>query len=290
MGHSSALGSVHEIALPGARIRYHQSGEGPPLVFVHGLLSNADLWRKVVPALTAAGYRCITPDWPLGSHVIPVPHADLTPPGLAALIEHFLDEMDLRDVTLIANDSGGGLTQILMARNPERVARVVLTPSDSYNLFPPRMLAILPKLARLPGSMWPLAQVLRSRHLQRLPFTFGWVAKRRLPPEVMDSFLAPSRRDPAIRKDLRRFLKGVHKRHTLKAATSFAQYTKPVLLAWATEDKLLPIRLADRLLNDFPNATLKLIGDSYTFVPEDQPEALVEHVQQFVRHHSQAHN
>ncbi|MBD0322528.1 MAG: alpha/beta fold hydrolase, partial [Aldersonia sp.] len=140
MATNTALGPAHEVELSGARIRYHDRGDGPPIVFVHGLLVNSALWRNVVPGLVDAGYRCLTPDWPLGAHSIPVPDADLTPPGIADLIAGFLEALDLRDVTLVANDTGGAITQILLARNPARVGRVVLTPSDCYDNFLPPVL------------------------------------------------------------------------------------------------------------------------------------------------------
>src|SRR6266566_5276397 len=278
MACSEPLGTVHEVTLPAGRIRYHERGQGPPVVFVHGLLVNADLWRAVVPPVAAAGYRCIAPDWPLGAHELPVPDADLSPPGVAALLAAFLDRLDLDDVTVVANDTGGAITQLLITRHPERVGRVVLTPSDSLERFFPPVFAPLPKLARIPGSMWLLAQ--------RLPFTFGWVAKRPIPPAIVDSYLLPSRRDRAVRRDLRRFLRGVHHRHTMVAARSLPQFTKPVLLAWAAEDRLFPLELAHRLAALLPHATVVTIPDSYTFVPEDQPELLARLVVDFARAHA----
>jgi pimeloyl-ACP methyl ester carboxylesterase len=283
MAHSQALGTVHEVDLPAGRIRYHRRGQGPPVVFVHGLLVNADLWRGVVPPVATAGYCCITPDWPLGAHELPVPHADLSPPGVAALVAAFLDRLDLDEVTVVANDTGGAITQVLMTNHPGHIGRVVLTPCDSLERFFPPVFAPLPKLARIPGSMWLLAQLLRVRALQRLPFTFGWVAKRPLPPDVVDSYLLPSRRDAAVRHDLRRFLRGVHRRHTLAAARALPQFTKPVLLAWAAEDRLFPLSLARRLAALLPHATVATIQDSYTFVPEDQPELLARLVVDFAR-------
>lgn len=285
MARSEALGTVREVDLPAGRIRYRERGEGPPVVYVHGLLVNADLWRAVVPPVAAAGLRCIAPDWPLGAHELPVPGADLSPPGVAALVATFLDQLDLRDVTVVANDTGGAITQLLMTGHPERIGRVVLTPSDSLERFFPLVFAPLPKLARIPGSMWPLTQLLRVRALQRLPFTFGWVAKRPIPPEVVDSYLLPSRRDPAVRGDLRRFLRGVHRRHTLAAARALPRFTKPVLLAWAAEDRLFPVALARRLAGLLPQATVVTIEDSHTFVPEDQPELLARLVVDFARAH-----
>ena len=136
--------------------------------------------------------------------------------------------------------------------------------------------------------MWLLVQLLRMRALHRLPFTFGWVAKRPIPPDVVESYLSPSRRDRAVRKDLRRFLRGVHRRHTLAAAWALPQFTKPVLLAWAEEDRLFPLELAHRLAGLLPQATLVTIKDSYTFVPEDQPEMLARLVVDFAGAHAAA--
>jgi len=286
MARSVALGTVHEVELPMGRIRYRERGEGPPVVFVHGLLVNADLWRAVVPGIADAGFRCIAPDWPLGSHDVAVPHADLGPPGLAALIAAFLDRLDLSDVTIVANDTGGALTQILMAEHPERLGRVVLTPSDSLERFFPPVFASMPTVARIPGSLWLMAQLLRVRALHRLPVAFGWVAKRPVPPEIADSYLQPSLRSKAVRDDLRRFLRGVHRRHTLAAATAFPTFAKPVLLAWTTEDRLFPLELAHRLAGLLPQATVVAIDDSYTFVPEDQPELLTKLVIDFARTHA----
>jgi pimeloyl-ACP methyl ester carboxylesterase len=288
MARSESLGTRHEVALPAGRIRYRQCGEGPPVVYVHGLLVNADLWRAVVPPVAAAGFRCIAPDWPLGGHEVPVPDADLSPPGVASMVAAFLDRLDLHDVTVVANDTGGAIVQLLMAEHPERIGRVVLTPSDSLERFFPPAFAPLPTLARIPGSMWVLAQSLRVRALHRLPFTFGWVSKRPIPPDIVDSYLLPSRRDAAVRDDLRRFLRGVHRRHTLAAARALPRFARPVLLAWAAEDRLFPLELAHRLAGLLPHATVVSIPDSYTFVPEDQPELLARLVVDFARTHAAA--
>ncbi|MEV5834119.1 alpha/beta hydrolase [Nocardia sp. NPDC052112] len=286
MGISTSLGRTHEVDLPGGRIRYHDTGEGAPVVFVHGLLVNSDLWRNVVPTVAAAGYRCLSPDLPLGSHEIPVPAADLTPTGVADLIADFLERLDLTDVTVVANDTGGAITQLLLTRRPERIGRVVLTSCDAYEAFFPPAFAALPVLARVPGSLRPLTELMRIRALHRLPIAFGWVTKRPVPPEIADSYLLPSRNSAAIRKDLRRFLKTVHRRYTLDAATRFPSVRIPVLIVWAREDKIFPVSFAERLAADLPNATVKFIDDSYTFLSEDQPELLSETILEFTRLHA----
>jgi pimeloyl-ACP methyl ester carboxylesterase len=250
-------------------------------VFVHGLLVNADLWRAVIPAISE-GYRCIAPDWPLGSHGVPLrPDADLSPPGVARLVAEFLEALDLEDVTIVANDTGGAITQILMANHPERIGRVVFTPSDCFERFFPPIFSPLPRLLRVPGMTWVVTRLMSIKALQRTPLVLGWVSKRPIDPEFVSSYANPSASDPAIRRDLRSFVTKVHRRHTLAAAEKLRGFDKPVLLAWASEDKLFPLSLGKRLAEVFPNSRLVEVADSYTFVPEDQPAVLAELINEF---------
>jgi pimeloyl-ACP methyl ester carboxylesterase len=284
MARSESLGDPRSVSLRDGTIDYRERGAGPPVLFVHGVLVNGDLWRAVVPIVAGAGYRCLVPDWPLGSHQRPMaPTADLSPPGVAALIDEFLAALDLTDVTIVANDTGGALVQILLARRPERVGRVVLTPCDGLDWFFPPLFRFLSVSARLPGSVWLLVQALRLRAVRQLPLAFGWLTKRPIPPEVFDSYLAPAQRSAGVRRDLRRFLSGVHRRHTLAAAREFGGFTRPVLLAWAAEDRIFPVSLARRLAELLPDARLSLLADCRTFVPEDQPAALGALIVDFVR-------
>jgi pimeloyl-ACP methyl ester carboxylesterase len=279
---SESLGQARTVRLPAGEVRYFERGTGAPVVFVHGVLTNAELWRKVVPDVAAAGFRCLAPDLPLGSHDHPMrADADLSPVGNADVIADFLAALDLRDVTLVANDTGGALTQILLSRRPERVGRVVLTPSDCFEYFFPPIFKALPPIARIPGSMAVLGQLLRIRALYPLPLLFGWVVKRPLPADVAQAYLAPLRKSAGVRRDLRKLLRDVHPRHTLAAAEALRTFDRPVLLAWATEDKLFPIRLAHRLAALLPDAKVVEVPDSYTFVSEDQPAVLARHVAEF---------
>ncbi|QKV80960.1 alpha/beta fold hydrolase [Amycolatopsis sp. Hca4] len=279
---SEALGREHRVRLPAGEVRYWARGSGTPVVFIHGVLTNAELWRKVVPDVAAAGFRCLAPDLPLGSHDLPMrADADLSPVGHADVIADFLDALDLRDVTLVANDTGGALTQILLSRRPERVGRVVLTPSDCFEYFFPPIFKALPPLARIPGSMAVLGQLLRIRALYPLPVLFGRVVKRPLPDAVAQAYLSPLRKSAEVRRDLRKLLRAVHPRYTLAAAEALRGFDRPVLLAWATEDRLFPIRLAHRLAALLPDARLVEVADCYTFLSEDQPAVLARHVVEF---------
>ncbi len=279
---SETLGQEHRVRLPAGEVRYFERGSGAPVVFVHGVLTNAELWRKVVPDIAAAGFRCLAPDLPLGAHDLPMrDDADLSPTGNADVIAGFLEALDLRDVTLVANDTGGALTQIMLSRRPERVGRVVLTPSDCFEYFFPPIFKALPPIARIPGSMAVLGQLLRIRALYRLPLLFGWVTKRPLPDAVAQAYLGQLRKSAGVRRDLRKLLREVHPRHTLAAAEKLRTFDRPVLLAWAAEDKLFPIRLAHRLAALLPDAKLVEVPDSYTFISEDQPAVLARHVVEF---------
>jgi pimeloyl-ACP methyl ester carboxylesterase len=282
MARSEELGQPRTVRLPAGGIAYRERGDGPPVVFVHGLLVNADLWRAVVPAVADAGFRCVAPDWPLGSHELAMDaDADLSPSGLASLIGAFLDVLDLSDVTLVANDTGGALVQILMANPHERVSRVVLASCDALERFFPPAFRFLPIMARLPGSGWLLAQSLRPRVFHRLPITYGWLTHQPISPEVMDSYLQPVRRSAGVRRDVRRFLRAVHRRYTLAAADSLGAFDRPVLLAWGEDDRLFPLSLAERLAALLPDARVIPVAGARTFVPEDQPEVLAKLVAEF---------
>jgi len=279
----SALGPQHEVRLPGGTIRYRERGAGPTLLFVHGLLVNGALWRKVVPEL-APDFRCIAPDWPLGSHEVPLDEdADRSPGGIAELIADFMAALELEDVTLVGNDSGGALSQLVVTRHPERVGRLVLTPCDAFDNFPPRMFRYLGWVAKMPGGIPMMVQTMRLRANRRTPIAFGWLTKRRLPDAVSDHYVAPAIRDRRIREDARGFILGVDSADTLAAADKLREFDKPVLLAWAPEDRFFPIAHAERLAELVPNGRLERIEDARTFVAEDQPHRLADLIAGFVR-------
>ncbi|MFC0541476.1 alpha/beta fold hydrolase [Kutzneria chonburiensis] len=274
---------VDTVTLPGGEIAYTEQGAGRAVVFIHGLLVNANLWRKVIPLVADAGFRCVAPTLPLGAHQKAMPDADLTPPGLAKLIADFLEALDLDDVTIVANDSGGALTQVLMVNHPEHVGRVVLTPCDAFEDFFPKPFDALTRLIRKPGVPWLLSRALQLKAVQQQPNSFGWLAKRGIPDEIMASYVRPCRDSAAIRRDLKRFLVGVDNRHTLAAAERLPGFEKPVLLVRATEDKVFKAELFERLTTILPDARLVDVADSWTFVSEDQPDQLARLVVEFAR-------
>jgi pimeloyl-ACP methyl ester carboxylesterase len=271
-----------EAQLSQGRIRYHEAGSGAPIVLVHGLLTDAQLWRQVIPRL-ARDFRVIAPDWPLGSHQLPLARdADLTPPGIAQLIADFLAALALDDVTLVGNDTGGALCQLVAADHPQRLARLVLTPCDAYENFLPPAFRPLQMIARIPGGTGMVLNSMRLPAARRAPLAYGWVSKR-ADAALTRSWIAPALASGEIRRELAAFISGISSRYTLEAAQRFGDFSRPVLIAWAPEDRFFKLRYGERLQQAFPHARMELIEDSYTFVSIDQPQRTAELIASFAR-------
>ena len=278
-----ALGAKRELDLPQGRLTAYEAGSGPPIVFVHGLLVNANLWRKVVAEL-APDFRCIALDLPLGSHLTPMrPGADLSPYGLADLTADAIEALGLDDVTLVGNDSGGALSQIVVTRRPERIGRLVLTSCDYRDNFPPPMFGYFKPAARIPGAFKLLMAPMRFRAPRRLPLAFGWLVKRPIDREAEDSYVLAGLAEPGVMDDVKRVVKGFDKRFTNEAADRLGEFTKPALIAWSRDDRFFKPEHGEQLARDLPGARLAWIDDARTFSPEDQPGRLAELIAGFVR-------
>jgi pimeloyl-ACP methyl ester carboxylesterase len=282
MSASEALGERHTVRVPAGTLEYRERGGGPPMVFVHGVAVNGDLWRKVVPGL-ADEHRCVTLDVPLGGHSIPLDgEPDLSLFGVARIVADFLEALDLSDVTIVANDTGGAVSQALVGRHPERVGRLVLTSCDAFENFPPKAVAYLPWLARVPGAFRLVGQALRLRPLQRLPITYGWASHRPIERPIVESFIHGLRTSAGVRRDFARMLRATDSRDSVEAAALLPSFDKPALVVWAADDKFFPREHGRRLAELLPQGRFELISNSRTFIPEDNPEALVEVLRRYL--------
>jgi pimeloyl-ACP methyl ester carboxylesterase len=270
-----------EITVEQGTIHYRDEGSGPPVVFVHGALVDGTLWTPVVERL-AARARCIVPDLPLGSHRTPMrPDADLTPTGLARLIAELIEALDLRDVTLVGNDTGGALCQLVATRHPERLGRLVLTDCDAFDNFPPKAFRSLTVAART-NTLTAAMQPLRLRAPRRLPLAYGWLTKHPVPDDVLDGWVRPFLESSGVRRDARRFLAAIDSDLLLDNAARLAAFDRPVLLPWAREDPFFPVEHAHRLAAIFPDARVVELEDARAFVSWDQPDRLAELLGEFV--------
>ena len=275
---------MEEARLPQGTIHYRESGSGEPIVFAHGLLVNGLLWRKVVPLLEQ-DFRCIVPDLPLGSHPEPMnADADLSPPGLARIVDEFIASLGLEQVTLVANDTGGAIAQITAANHPDRIGRLVLTNCDAFENFLPPAFRPLQWTARVPGLLTVALQGMRFDLLRRRsPMAFGWLIKHDLKGAPLEEWMHPFLSNREVRRDTVKMLRGIHPRYTIEAAERLRSSDRPTLIAWAEEDRFFKLSFAERLAAAIPGARLELIPDSYTFVSEDQPERLADAIGSFTR-------
>jgi pimeloyl-ACP methyl ester carboxylesterase len=267
-----------------AEIEYTDTGAGSPLVFVHGAYVTGALWDDVIARLSD-DHRCIAPTWPFGAQRRPV-GADVDVGVVAAgrRIIGLLEQLDLRDVTLVANDSGGGIVLSalgILGLEWSRVSRLVFTNCDSFEHFPPKSFAPLVKLCRVSGragalALWALASP-PGLALFKRAVTRDGIAKDR-DSAIFGGFLHSA----DVRREAVRFSAALNSRHTTAAAPAIGKWSKPVLVVWGTDDELFPVSHAERLVEAFPDATLRLVEGSSTYVMVDRPVDTAEAIAAFV--------
>ncbi len=267
---------MSHVELSHGTLHYQESGAGAPVVFLHGYLMGAHLWDPVVHLLEGE-FRCLVPDLPFGAHPAPMrPGADLTAAGLGRLVADYLDALDLSDVTLVGNDSGAAVAQVVAARHAGRLGGLVLATGDAFDNFPPKSFRPLVAAARA-GTLTPLLALLKARPARTVPTAYGWLTHGDLPHDLIDQWVAAYFADKGVRRDLRRLTAALGDDDFMNA------FTRPALLAWAADDKFFPAEHARRLAAILPNARVELIPDSRTWVMLDQPERTANLIAELAR-------
>jgi pimeloyl-ACP methyl ester carboxylesterase len=271
-----------QVSLDQATIDYRVLGPEdsahPPVLFVHGILADSRLWDAVAEPLAQQGFRCILPNWPLGSHTIPVKdRAVLSPQGVAGLIQDFMVALDLSDVTLVGSDTGGGLCQFLIDANPERVGRLVLTNCDAFDKFPPFPFDLVFAILRGPVSIRSMIWQLKLTPLRHSPLGYGLLINDP-DPQLTASWLAPCGQSSDICRDLAALLRNVARTDLVDTSTRLLRFTKPVTVVWGQRDRCFTPALGRRLAGLFPDSTLVEVAGARTFVSLDNPSAVVDAV------------
>jgi pimeloyl-ACP methyl ester carboxylesterase len=277
---------MREIELSAGTIEYQDTGgDGPVIVLLHGLIMDASLWDGPIAELSA-DYRCVAPTLPLGAHRRAMhAGADLSLSAIARLVAEFLDRLDLQDVTLVGNDTGGALVQLVICDGAPRVGQVVLVSCEAFGNIPPgltgKMLALTGKLS--PAMFGLFMQQLRLRAVRRLPLAFGWLTLRG--DAATARWIQPVLRQPEIRRDAVRMLRAVMSAThlLLDAAACLPGFERPALVIWASEDRVMPLEHGRRLAELLPRGLLVEIADSYTLIPLDQPAKLARAIREFTR-------
>jgi len=271
-----------ELDLTAGTIEYGDTGgDGPVLVLLGGVAMHGSVWDPVVELLRDE-YRCVTPTLPLGGHRRPMRRdADLTLAGHARIAEELIERLDLREVTLVGNDHAAAIA--LAGTRPARVARLVISPCEAFENYPPGLPGKnLRLLALIPGGLYLGMQSMRVGLLRRSPVGFGWMAKHPLPDELVDRWLEPMQTQAGVRRDVRRYVIGARRREMMEFCERLRRFERPALVVWTPEDKVQRPEHGARLAALLPDARLVELRDSYTLVMRDQPEAFAGAVREFV--------
>ena len=264
------------ITLDAGTIHYDVTGpaEGRPVVFVHGYEMASSLWGPLSERLSARGLRCFAPTWPLGSHPEPLrPGADRTLPGVAAMVDAFLAALDLHDVVLVGNDTGGLVAQLVAVEHPDRLGALVLTSCDAFEHFPPPILKPLILASRTAPTFRAALQAARSKAVRRR--AFGALSHSDIDALVV-RWVKPALENPAVAEDLRQLTASLRQETALSAAARLGGFTRPALVAWSADDAFFPLEDGRRLAAALPNAELHVIEDTRTFSMLDQPDRLAD--------------
>jgi len=260
-------------------LEVHGEGVGDPLLLVHGVLvDSTTLWSGVSRDL-ATDHRCIRPDLPLGGHRL-APTARVTVDSVVGALVDVLDGLGVERATLVGNDSGGALCQVLAARHPERVARLVLTSCDAYRHFPPTPLKPVKPLLAVPGALDLLGLAYRSRRVRRSFAGAGLATAHHADAPAIHAAFGRFVASRANRADFGSFLRSCRPAVTTASIDRLRGWSTPTLIAWSRGDPLFPEADARRLAADL-GGELTWIEGSRAFSPLDRPAQVAAAVRDF---------
>jgi pimeloyl-ACP methyl ester carboxylesterase len=264
------------IDISAGTIHYEATGpeNGRPVVFVHGYMMGGQLWRQVSARLTECGLRCIAPTWPLGAHPQPLrPGADQTITGVAGMVAEVLAALDLEDVVLVGNDTGGVITQLVAVHHRDRLGALVLTSCDAFEHFPPPILKPVLLAAKSKTVFRTAMQAMRAPAARKR--AFDGLAHGNID-ELTELWVRPAISDPAVAEDLRQFTLSMRTEVTTTVAARLYDFDKPTLIAWSADDVFFEQEDGARLAATIPNARLEVIAGARTFSMIDQPDRLAD--------------
>lgn len=264
-------------------IHYIDEGNGIPILFIHGTLSNANTWRKIIPQLSKK-YRCIAIDLPIGGHLIPLSNpVDLSPLGIALIIKDFLKYLNIEKTIIVSNDTGGAYAQVFASLYPENIDKLIFSNCEVLDVFPPSKFKYLTKAVKIPGFTFLLGQSFKIKSLLTSNLMMGLLSNKVTEDELSELYLKPFIENRGVRNNFAANVKTWSPKYTIEAAEKLKTFKFPVLILWGEDDtKLFPLKLAHQLKSVFQNAELIIIPNSKTYIQEDQPEMTIREIVQFI--------
>jgi pimeloyl-ACP methyl ester carboxylesterase len=256
-------------------VSYIDVGDGPAALFVHGIGTNAHLWRNVI-SLLADDRRLIALDLPLHGQSPASPDHDFSLGALASMLDEFCAGLGLQQVDLVASDTGGAVAQIFAARHPERLRSLCLTNCDTHDNVPPEAFKPTVELAAsgaiAAGAPALLADIEQARSIV---FGTGYEDIGHLGLDVARSFLEPVLGTPERARQFERLLLALAPGDLLEAEPKLAKLDVPTLVVWGTGDVFFDLSWAHWLRDTIPGVTevVELDG-ARLFFPDERADVL----------------
>ena len=273
-------------------VSYVDVGEGPAALFVHGVATNAYLWRGVIDGVRDVR-RCIAPDLPLHGRTPAVPDQDFSVGGLADVVVALLDALDgggLGPVDLVANDTGGAVAQVVAARHPERLRTFTLTNCDTHDNLPPEAFVPVVDLARQGLIAATADAVLADPEMMRAGgLGAGYEHPEAVPDDLLRAYLTPVLGTPEAARQFERVLVSLDARDLLDAEPALKELTVPTLVVWGTGDEFFDLSWAYWLRDTIPGVTEVVeVPGAKLFFPDERPDDLVPHLRRHWSSHPPA--
>ncbi len=285
IGHSGPIDikSFHQSRrfadLPVSRVAYIERGTGPAALFLHGFPLNGYQWRGAIDRLSKHR-RCIAADF-MGLGYTETPEGqDISLPAQADMLAALLDHLHIRDVDLVANDSGGLIAQLFIARHPERVRSLLITNCDVDENSPPDAFRPLIQLAKQPGVADKfIAPQLADKNFARTEKGLGvaYTHPAELADETIDCYFSPLVGSPLRKEQFSQYLLAFDGNPLVAIREELKRFSKPTRIVWATGDIFFGVQWAEWLDHTLPGSRgVRRIEGAKLFFPEEMPGIIAE--------------
>src|SRR4051812_31226539 len=264
----------HSVRVASGNISYVEQGQGPVALFVHGVLLNGHVWRYQLTHLSDIR-RCIALDLPAHGETEIAADQDVSVTAIANTLVEFLDALDIGQVDLVGNDSGGGIAQIFATSHPSRVRSLTLTDCDAHDNWPPEAFKPFLAMAAAGGLRGTLEAMLADKSIYRSPQALGpaYEHPERLSDDDIDKYLEPLVRTEKRTRDFQRFLAAFDNKHTLAIEAQLKTLKVPTLIAWGTDDVYFDAKWARWLARPIPGTRRRVeFEGARIFFPEERWE------------------
>jgi pimeloyl-ACP methyl ester carboxylesterase len=268
------------LIVDGVRLAYRDRGQGEPVLFIHGTPSHSYEWRNVVPHVEAGGFRTIAYDL-LGYGLSERPaDRDTSVAAQTDLLEHFLHALGIDQVSIVAHDIGGAVGQRFAIAHPERVRRLMIIDSVSYDSWPsPTWRKIIDEHLDDYSSM--PQDDFNTLLTQQLKMTVA--DESLMTGDVLQAYLAPHQSAMGRVSFFEHQVRHYDSKYTEQISDDLGRLTMPVRILWGEQDQWQPLHYAKRLGSDIPDADLVVVPDAGHFLMEDAPERVVQEINDFLR-------